>query len=407
MAINLYDAALAALPNAQGWLSFGNSFLGSQTRIPNGVLLSTLPELAAAVGFSNANVSALLPTLLPNLLNPAFPQLDPVRGFALDFRLRMLDELHTATNRAGFSAILQGLGTGTTPLGIELGFWRDRVASLLGGDAPLQTVGAWVGGLDLSQSTTFSLRIADQTFYLMAGDRLLLSGPVQDYSKAVVSPLLPFNPYKLANFIFLGDNTTSAGANVELGDMSLRQARPGSNNADLMIGTGAADALNGQGGNDELRGRAGDDWLIGGVGADSLKGGIGDDMLIGGSEADAFFFSSGSRFRMSQLGVDTIADFQSGQDRLRLSRRTFDALPRLGTLADSSFAVVSDDAAAALSAAPLVLSSASGALFYNPNGSAAGFGSGPEDGGRFVQLWGGGSGAPFPTLAASDIEVVA
>jgi hypothetical protein len=405
MAINLYDAALAALPNAQGWLSFGNSPLGSQTRIPTGVQLSTLPQLAAAAGFSNASVSALLPTLLPNLLNPAFPQLDPARGFALDFRLRILDELHTAANRAGFSAILQGLGT--APLGIELGFWRDRVASLLGGDAPLQTIGAWVGGLDLSQSTAFSLRIADQTFYLMANDRLLLSGPVQDYSKAVVNPLLPFNPYKLANFIFLGDNTTSAGAKVELGDMSLQQARPGANTADLMLGTGAADALNGQGGNDELRGRAGDDWLIGGAGADLIKGGIGDDMLIGGSDADAFFFSSGSRFRMSQLGVDTIADFQSGQDRLRLSRRTFDALPGLGTLAASSFAVVSDDVAAAVSAAPLVLNTASGGLFYNPNGSAAGFGTGAEGGGRFVQLWGGGSGTPFPSLGASDIQIVA
>jgi hypothetical protein len=55
----------------------------------------------------------------------------------------------------------------------------------------------------------------------------------------------------------------------------------------------------------------------------------------------------------------------------------------------------------------LVVSTASGGLFYNPNGSAAGFGSGAEDGGKFVQLWGGGSGGPFPALVASDIQMVA
>lgn len=399
MVTNLYDAALAALPNAQGWLSFGNTFLGRQTLTPTGVLLSSLPQLASAAGFSNVNA------LLPMLVNSGFPQLDPARGFALGFRLRMLDEQHLADNRAGFSAILQGMGA--APLGIELGFWRDRIASLLGGDAPLQTVGAWVGGLDLSQDTAFSLRIVEQTFYLMADRRLLLSGPVQDYSKVSANPLLPFNPYSLPNFLFLGDNTSRAGAIVELGDVSIQLARGGSSNGDLLTGTGAADAINGQGGSDELRGRAGDDMLIGGGGSDTLKGGIGDDMLIGGSEADAFFFSSGSRFRTSQLGVDTIADFQPGVDRLRLARRTFDSLSTLGTLGASSFAVVADDGAAALSAAPLVLSTASGGLFYNPNGSAAGFGSGAEDGGKFVQLWGGGSGGPFPALGAGDIQIVA
>ena len=67
----------------------------------------------------------------------------------------------------------------------------------------------------------------------------------------------------------------------------------------------------------------------------------------------------------------------------------------------------SDDAAAALSAAPLVFNSASGGLFYNPNGAAAGFGSAAEAGGRFVQLWGGGSGGPFSALGAADIQIVA
>jgi hypothetical protein len=398
MVINLYDAALAALPSAQGWLGFGSTLFGSQSRTPSGVLLSSLPVLADAVGFSN--VSALLPVLV----NGGFPQLDPARGFALDFDLRILEEQHLAANRAGFSAILQGMGP--APLGIELGFWRDRVASLLGGTNPLQAVGASVN-LDLTTRTAFSLRIVEGSYYLMADNRLVLSGAVQDYSKATVSPLLPFNPYSLPNFLFLGDNTTSAGAKVDLGDVSLQQVRGGGTSGELLTGTGAADAIHGLAGNDQLLGRAGDDWLIGGDGDDSIKGGIGDDMLIGGKGADAFFFSSGRSFLTRQLGVDTLADFESGVDRLRLARRTFDALPVGGSLAPSSFAVVSDDAAAALSAAPLVYSSGSGGLFYNPNGTAAGFANGAEAGGRFLQLWGGGSGGSYPTLGANDVQIVA
>lgn len=402
MAITLYDAALAALPNAQGWLAYGSSLLANPNPNPSsssaGTLLSSLPSLAGLAGFSN--VAALVPTLV----NPGFPSLDPDRGFVLNFRLNLLEELHQVSNRAGFSAIL--LGQGARPLGIELGFQRDAIFSLLGGATPLQTLGQQVRGLDLNRPTDFSLRILDQSYYLLADNRLLLSGALQDYSAASVSPLLPFNPYTLPNFLFLGDNTTSAGSRVELGSASLHQVSTGGANRDVLPSSNGNDLLNGQDGDDELRGKGGNDWLIGGRGNDLLKGGIGDDLLIGGADADAFLFSTGARYRSSQLGVDTIVDFTAGEDRLRLDRRTFTALPAGGSLAPSLFALVDDDAAAALSTAPLVCSRGSGGLFYNPNGSAAGFGATAEDGGRFVQLWGGGSGAPFPLLAVEAFTIV-
>jgi hypothetical protein len=67
-------------------------------------------------------------------------------------------------------------------------------------------------------------------------------------------------------------------------------------------------------------------------------------------------------------------DFDVLSDRLVFSRTTFNA----GT----TFARVATDALAAVSNASIAYSSATGGLFYNPNGAAAGFGTG----GQFAQL---------------------
>lgn len=84
--------------------------------------------------------------------------------------------------------------------------------------------------------------------------------------------------------------------------------------------------LEGGTGNDKLWGDQGDDTLIGGEGADWLRGFYGEDTLTGGEGADTFdFFSvTASTDRTSSdplvtYGIDTITDFEQGQDKIDLS----------------------------------------------------------------------------------------
>ncbi|MFN9631551.1 MAG: hypothetical protein ACK59A_15190 [Cyanobacteriota bacterium] len=393
----LYTATTATLPHQQGWLSFGSGLTGTQTLSSGGTTLTSTALMADMAGYSNHTVAAAQP------VNSAFPALDRQTGVSLDFRVRLINENHQDSTRAGFSVTL--LDQSATPLGIELGFWTNSIFSQNGGSTPFQTPLERVDGLNTTTATDYSLRLIDQTYFLLANNRLVLSGAVQDYSQWHKNPLLPYNPYTTPNFLFLGDNTSRASASVELGTTTLALATRLSEGNDSLTATSAAETLNGLGGNDRLNGEDGNDWLIGGVGIDQLNGGKGDDVLFGGADVDRFQFSTSVTFHTADLGVDTIVDFNPLQDRLRLSRTTFSALPAGSTLAAAAFEVVSLDDAAASSAALIVYNSLNGRLFYNPNGSDAGFASSISAGGQFAQLWSGASGGPFPALANTMIGV--
>ena len=155
------------------------------------------------------------------------------------------------------------------------------------------------------------------------------------------------------------------------------------------------DVINGQGGNDKINGLSGNDLLRGDAGNDILIGGAGNDILIGGAGADKFLYNTNAPFASSAVGVDAIADFNHCQgDKIILDKTTFNAF--LGT----SFSNANDfkiTSSAATSTAKIVYDSVSGQLFYNQNGSAAGFGNG----GLFATLTGA------PTLVASDFVLQA
>jgi Ca2+-binding RTX toxin-like protein len=62
----------------------------------------------------------------------------------------------------------------------------------------------------------------------------------------------------------------------------------------------------------QITGSASTNWLMGGDGDDWLNGMGGDDVLYGDAGADTFVFGRGT-------GVDTVADFRSGTDKLYLA----------------------------------------------------------------------------------------
>lgn len=152
--------------------------------------------------------------------------------------------------------------------------------------------------------------------------------------------------------------------------------------------------LSGNTGNNILKGGAGNDALIGDAGNDVLEGGSGNDILTSGTGSDRFVYSTGVAFKRTDLGNDTIRDFNSG-DAIVLNPLTFNTLKSsvgIGLSDASDFAIVTKDGDAATSSARLIYDSSNGHLFYNPNGTATGFGSG----GQFATL------ENKPTLSASD-----
>ena len=173
---------------------------------------------------------------------------------------------------------------------------------------------------------------------------------------------------------------------------------------DKLTGNEGDDSLLGNGGNDTLIASAGNDLLNGGDGADRLDGGAGTDTLIGaggndvflvnpgndrlsgGTGADKFTYNTNATFSKTAVGVDTITDFVISQnDKIVLDKTTFLKITSAngtGFSRDAEFAKVTTDTVAAISGADIVYNTATGALFYNQNGTATGFGTG----GKFAVL---------------------
>jgi len=154
----------------------------------------------------------------------------------------------------------------------------------------------------------------------------------------------------------------------------------GNNSDNRITGNAGNNKLNGGNGDDVVVGNAGSDTLIGAGGNDILNGGAGDDSLIGHAGSDRFLYKTDSSFSATDIGQDIIADFNKTEnDKILLSKTTFDSLSSstgLGFSVVAEFEAVTSDTAAATSDAAIVYNSNNGKLFYNPDGSAAGFGSG-------------------------------
>jgi Ca2+-binding RTX toxin-like protein len=156
--------------------------------------------------------------------------------------------------------------------------------------------------------------------------------------------------------------------------------------------------INGTGNGEDnyLYGNVGNNQLVGGAGNDSLFGGAGSDSLTGNIGTDAFTFRGNS----SSLGNDAITDFTLAEDKIALSKTTFNLTSAITTAPGFGFSVTSEFASVSggedTSNALIVYNSSTGGLFYNQNGSDAGFGAG----GQFATL------AGSPALTEADFTII-
>ena len=199
--IVLYDDSVSQLPQDQAWLIYGANGSTSQIVVPGtGVRLTTSEAVAA--GYSNKDALGVLK-------NPGFPTLDRHQGFTLDFELQIHSESHSSGDRAGFSAI----ALGSDGMGIELGFWEGQVWAQSA--SPLFTKAETALFDTTAAEVEWSLSILGSSYSLFGDSSLVLSGSLRDYS-AIGIP-----PYTGSNFLFLGDNTSSASADFTLGSVRL------------------------------------------------------------------------------------------------------------------------------------------------------------------------------------------
>jgi Ca2+-binding RTX toxin-like protein len=156
--------------------------------------------------------------------------------------------------------------------------------------------------------------------------------------------------------------------------------------------------------NNRLTGDGNNNNLYGYSGNDTLKGDGGNDYLSSGTGNDEFMFAAGavSTNVVALLGTDTLADFAVGTDKIVLSQATFSTLTAgspvtLMTIADDTAATL---ATAGFSSSQLIYSTGSGRLYYNANGTNAGFDTGVGGNSAFAIL------STKPTLVATDIVVI-
>ena len=118
-----------------------------------------------------------------------------------------------------------------------------------------------------------------------------------------------------------------------------------------------AQTIVGNAGINVLQGLGGDDYLQGRAGNDTLTGGAGNDKFLFNTTLNA------------ATNVDTITDMTAGVDLIRLDDAFFAGIGAVGVLNADAFHI---GAAAADAEDRIIYNSATGQLFFDSNGNAAG-----------------------------------
>ena len=193
----LFNAALGTLPSAQGWLTTAAGGPYQETAVPNGAYtFDTTSDRLTSAGSARFFQ----------------PQLDTANGFTLSFSLKVLSEWHTDDQRAGFSVLFNGLDPDH---GLELAFRADQIWAY-DADFTHRTSVAF----DTTALTDYTLVVTNARYAFYGNGNTPLSGALAHYdnSASVV--------YSVPGLLFFGDDTTRAGAKVEIGQISLAPAAP-------------------------------------------------------------------------------------------------------------------------------------------------------------------------------------
>lgn len=215
----LYDRAAAPQdntydPTKPGWLAAG--FLGLTPAVTDSgtdVTPSVFVGESGYGGYSNHKFRFTFSPLdvrTEALVNPSFPGLDRDTGYSLSLGFKVTDETHTGnSNRAGFSITL----IGDDLQGIELGFQGNSIFA----QNPSFTAGETNTSSDiatrLASYQRWQLGVTGGSYVLSQGGTTFLSGALRNYS---AYSGLGQDAYRTPNFLFFGDNTSSAKANFSI-----------------------------------------------------------------------------------------------------------------------------------------------------------------------------------------------
>jgi hypothetical protein len=205
----LYDGSLGGTPDTQGKLTYRASASASAQQIyaDGATILDTTANQSDAAGYygTPASVGAL----------------DRGSGYSLSFTVQLISESHEASDkdgdgvgdRAGFSLIVLS----SDMKGIELGFWHDQVWAQADGAAEPPGGTLFTHAESAAFDTTshliaYTLAVLGDRYRLSSDGVAILEGELRDYTTFEG----PINPYRTPNFIFLGDDTSSAKARIKL-----------------------------------------------------------------------------------------------------------------------------------------------------------------------------------------------
>jgi hypothetical protein len=201
----LYDGTQNTTPQSQGWLlSYSEPSGAVTTAITNGTTLDTTSNILIHAGYSNYSLTG-------SLVNTSFPTLNSTTGFTVNLDAQINSESHSSNDRAGFSLI----ALDSSDNGIELAFWTTDIWA---------QSSTFTHAEDATFNTTtapvqYALTIQGGNYTLFANGSDILSGSTRNYSAEGA-------PYNLPNYIFIGDDTTSADASENIYSLSVAVPEP-------------------------------------------------------------------------------------------------------------------------------------------------------------------------------------